>query len=64
MNTILKSILIGICTAIACIVFGGLFAGFFNGFSLEAATITGMLAFLCIVVVVCCGIIVAKIEKK
>ena len=64
MNTILKSILIGIGTAIACIVFGGLFAGFFNGFSLEAATITGMLAFLCIVVVVCCGIIVVKIEMK
>ena len=33
MNTILKSILIGIGTAIACIVFGGLFAGFFNGFN-------------------------------
>ena len=64
MNTILKSVLIGICTAIVCIVFGGLFASFFNGFSLAAATITGMLAFLCIVVVVCCGIIVAKIEKK
>ena len=64
MNTILKSMLIGIGTETACIVFGGLFAGFFNGFSLEAATITGMLAFLCIVVVVCCGIIVAKIEKK
>ena len=63
-KTILISVLAGVGTAIAGIVFAAIFGNWFNGFSLESATILGMLIFLCIVIVTCTGIIITKVDKK
>ena len=61
---IIKSILIGIATAIIGLIFSALFGKFFNGLSMEASTILGMLFFLCVVIVVCTGILLSKMDQK
>ena len=64
MKTILISVLAGIGTAVAGVILAALFGHWFNGFSLEGATVLGMLVFLCIVVVTCTGIILSRTGKK
>ncbi len=54
----------GLLVAIGGLVFSGLFASIFNGLETGSGCAVGMGVYLCVVVVVCTGIIVNKIETK
>ena len=60
MKIILKPFLIGLLVAVGGVVFAGIFASFFNGIDVGSACATGIGTYLCIVIVVCTGVIISK----
>ena len=63
MRTVLKSVLAGLGVVIAGFVFTAVFAGMFNGMSMEAGIAMGVGLFTCFVVVVCTGLILSRLER-
>lgn len=63
MKNFLAYIFIGILVAFLGMVFAGLFASIFNGLDVGSGCATGIGVYLCIVVVVCTGIVSSKIQK-
>ncbi len=62
-KTILASLGIGILVALVGLGFAALFGSWVSGLPRETAMLLGMGAYLCLVMVVCTGVIVAKVKK-
>lgn len=63
MNSILKTIVIALCTVILEWLFVALVVTFFNGMSTEGAVALGTGFFLAFEMVICTGIIINKLKK-
>ena len=61
---LLWSFAAGIAVTAGGLVFAAWFGSLINGFSRESSTIMGMLSFLCLVLVVCTGVILANLRGK
>ena len=59
-----ERMLAGLCVAAAGFVFTAVFAGLFNGMSMEAGISMGVGLFTCFVVVVCTGLILSRLERR
>ena len=55
---------IGLIIAFVGIWVSDILADFFNGLPYGEGAVLGMCAYLCVVVIICTGIIVSKIEEK
>lgn len=64
MKDIWKYVILGIAVAIGGIFFSELTRSVFNGMDHGSAMALGIGVYLCIVVVICTGIIIFKIEKN
>lgn len=64
MKTIGISLLIGIAAAVGGIFFCDLFGAVFNGLGWETGRIIGMGVYLCVLLVVCTGVILSRLGKK
>ena len=64
MKNIWKYILAGLVVSIICLFWVAWFPAFFNGLTLETATVWGVGLFLSFEMVVLTGIIVSKIDKN
>ena len=59
-----KSLLLGIAVAIGGVFFAELCGDFFNGMEFGDAAGVGVGLYLCIVLVVCTGLILSRLDKK
>ena len=62
-KTILWSLVAGVGVAVLGAVVAALFGTWMNGFSRESATLFGQGLYLCLVVVVCNGVILYMLKK-
>ncbi|WP_071433924.1 hypothetical protein [Angelakisella massiliensis] len=61
---ILRLILLGIAIAVGGLLFSDMFGHFLNGLSYEIAVVLGMGMYLCILLVLCTGLILSRLNKK
>ena len=64
MKKVLKYFVIGLVVSFVGVLFSDITDTVFNGMDYGSACAVGMGMYLCIVVIVCTGIIVSKIEPK
>ena len=64
MKKVLKYFVIGLVVSFVGVLFSDITGTVFNGMDYGSACAVGMGMYLCIVVIVCTGIIVSKIESK
>ena len=64
MKKVLKYFVIGLVVSFFGVLFSDITGTVFNGMDYGSACAVGMGMYLCIVVIVCTGIIVSKIEPK
>ena len=64
MKNIWQYILIGIIVAIGGMFVSDIVGNFFNGMDYGTACILGICMYLCVVIVTCTGIVVAKLNKN
>ena len=64
MKKVLKYFVIGLVVSFVGVLFSDITGTVFNGMDYGSACAVGMGMYLCIVVIVCTGIIVSKIEPK
>ena len=64
MKKVLKYFVIGLVVSFVGVLFSDITGTVFNGMDYGSACAVGMGMYLCIVVVVCTGIIVSKIESQ
>ena len=64
MKKVLKYFAIGLVVSFVGVLFSDITGTVFNGMDYGSACAVGMGMYLCIVVIVCTGIIVSKIESK
>ena len=62
-KTILWSLVAGVGVAVLGAVVAALFGAWMNGFSRENATLFGLGLYLCVVLVVCTGVILSRRNK-
>lgn len=64
MKKVLKYFVIGLVVSFVGVLFSDITGTVFNGMDYGSACAVGMGMYVCIVVIVCTGIIVSKIESK
>ena len=64
MKTIIKSILVGLVVAIIGNIFSEIYRIVFNGLGVDTGRILGIGTYICIVIVVCTGIIITQVNKR
>ena len=64
MKKVLKYFVIGLVVSFVGVLFSDITGTVFNGMDYGSACAVGMGMYLCIVVIVCTGIIVSKLESK
>ena len=64
MKKVLKYFAIGLVVSFVGVLFSDITGTVFNGMDYGSACAVGMGMYLCIVVIVCTGIIVSKLESK
>ena len=62
-KTILASLGLGVLVALVGLGFAALFGSWMSGLPWESAILLGMGVYSCLVMVVCTGVIVAKLKK-
>lgn len=64
MKKIGQSIVLGLVVAVVGLVFSAFTGNFFSGMDFGSASVLGICLYLCVVVVTCTGVIVAKLEER
>lgn len=64
MKKLWQFVVLGIVAAIGGMVFSGFTGNFFSGMDFGSASVLGICMYLCAVVVICTGVIVAKLEEN
>ena len=64
MNNVLKYFALGLVVSFVGVLFSDITGDIFNGMDYGSACAVGMGMYLCIVIVVCTGIILSKIKSK
>ncbi len=57
-------VVIGLVVAFVGVLLADGFADIFNGLSYSTGVVLGMCAYLCVVIVVCTGVLAAKLERR
>ena len=62
--SILRLMVLGIAVAVGGLFFSDLWGHFFNGLPYEHSTLLGMGAYLCILLVICTGLILSRLKER